>query len=79
MNKYVPKHEVNQCPRCTTEFECKTGSVLQCQCQLLTINAQQLGYIVSKYDDCLCVNCLRELRSEFNKQEHKRAIEEITG
>ena len=79
MNKYVAKHEIKQCPRCTMEFECKTGSVLQCQCRSLAMSTQQLGYIESKYEDCLCINCLRELRGEFNRQEHKRAIEKITG
>lgn len=68
------KHETKNCVRCKTEFECKSGSVLLCQCQTILLSTEQLEYINSLYDDCLCISCLYELRTEFNFQQHKKKI-----
>ncbi len=62
----MPGHEKKQCPRCLSEFECKTGSVLLCQCSKISLTAEQLEYCNSQYEECLCIDCLYELRSEFN-------------
>ena len=70
----MPTHEPKQCQRCGTEFECKVGSVLQCQCQSVEMTAKQLEYVTRKYDDCLCALCLMALRSEFNIAQHKIKI-----
>ncbi|MGD8594702.1 MAG: cysteine-rich CWC family protein [Gammaproteobacteria bacterium] len=59
------KHEIKRCPRCHLEFECKSGSVLLCQCQTIPLSAEQLDYVNAKYEDCLCASCLEELRAEF--------------
>ena len=70
----MPKHEKKQCPRCSTEFECKTGSILLCQCSKIEMTAEQLEYSNSQYDDCLCLSCLNELRTEFNLLSHYKNI-----
>ncbi len=70
----MPKHEKKQCPRCSTEFECKTGSILLCQCSKIEMTAEQLEYSNSQYDDCLCLSCLNELRTEFNLLSHNKNI-----
>lgn len=70
----MPKHEKKQCPRCATEFECKTGSILLCQCSKIEMTAEQLEYSNSQYDDCLCLSCLKELRTEFNLLSHNNNI-----
>lgn len=70
----MPKHEKKQCPRCATEFECKTGSILLCQCSKIEMTAEQLEYSNSQYDDCLCLSCLKELRTEFNLLSHNKNI-----
>jgi cysteine-rich CWC protein len=70
----MPKHEKKQCPRCLTEFECKTGSILLCQCSKIEMSAEQLEYSNCQYDDCLCLSCLKELRSEFNVLSHYKNI-----
>ena len=62
----MPKHEKKQCPRCSSEFECKTGSILLCQCSKIELTQEQLEYSNSKYNDCLCLACLKELQNEFN-------------
>ena len=70
----MPKHEKKSCPRCHTEFECKTGSILLCQCSQIEMSAEQLEYSNSQYDDCLCLSCLKELRTEYNGLAHRKKI-----
>ena len=72
------KHELKNCARCKTEFECKSGSVLLCQCQTIVLSAEQLDYINSLYTDCLCISCLQALRTEFNRQQHKNKIQKYS-
>ena len=72
--KNHPKHESKTCPRCQTDFECKTGSILLCQCQTILLSEQQMAYINAQYDDCLCINCLQALRTEYNYQQHEQKI-----
>ena len=73
----MPKHEKKQCPRCTKEFECKTGSILLCQCSNIEMTTEQLEYSSTQYNDCLCLSCLKELRTEYNNLSHKKKIENI--
>jgi len=61
----MPAHENKQCQRCNKNFECKSGSILLCQCQTVVISSEALNYIGERYQDCLCAKCLRELRDEF--------------
>lgn len=70
----MPKHEKKQCPRCSSEFECKTGSILLCQCSKIEMSVEQLEYTSTKYSDCLCLSCLKELRSEYNVLSHTENI-----
>lgn len=71
------KHESKHCPRCGVEFECKTGSILLCQCQTLYLSTEQLAYISEQYDECLCVRCLQALRREFNTRQHEQRIHRL--
>ena len=73
----MPNHENKQCPRCTAEFECKTGSILLCQCSKIEMSTEQLEYTSIQYDECLCHSCLKELRSEYNLLSHHKNIKKI--
>lgn len=73
----MPQHEKKQCPRCKAGFECKSGSILLCQCSKIELTAEQLEYTCNKYDDCLCLACLQELRTEFNTAMHHKYIQNI--
>ncbi len=75
----MPKHEKKQCPRCATEFECKTGSILLCQCSKIDMSTEQLEYSNTQYDDCLCLSCLKELRTEYNNLSHFQNINHIVS
>ena len=69
-----PKHETKHCQRCGKGFECKSGSILLCQCQTVVLSTEQLDYIAAQYDDCLCAKCLLLLRGEFNTLQHEERI-----
>ena len=73
----MPKHEKKQCPRCESEFECKTGSILLCQCSKIEMSAEQLEYTSTKYNDCLCLSCLKDLQAEYNAMSHAQKIKNI--
>ncbi len=71
------KHEIKYCPRCNTPFECKVGSILLCQCSTISLNDDERDYIKQKFDDCLCVNCLKELKIEYHNNELKNKIKRL--
>ena len=73
----LPKHETKDCPRCNKEFECKSGSILLCQCQTVVLSPEQLEYIANQYDDCLCAKCLVEVRAEYNQLQHEQKIKQF--
>jgi hypothetical protein len=59
------KHEQKNCPRCNTAFECKAGNIAQCQCSGIQLTLEERVYAESKFEDCLCVNCLQALQREY--------------
>ena len=73
----MPKHEIKQCPRCESEFECKTGAILLCQCSKIEMTVEQLEYSSTQYNDCLCLSCLNDLRTEYNALNHSQKIKNI--
>lgn len=62
----MPQHEKKQCPRCKGDFECKSGSIILCQCSQIQLSAEQLEYTQLKFHECLCLSCLEELQAEFD-------------
>ena len=73
----MPKHEKKQCPRCESEFECKTGTILLCQCSKIEMSVEQLEYTSTKYNDCLCLSCLKDLQAEYNAMSQTQKIKNI--
>lgn len=59
------KHEHKFCPRCSSAFECKPGSINQCQCSGIQLTEEERVYIEIKHDDCLCINCLKALQHQY--------------
>lgn len=59
------KHEEKHCPRCQLVFECKPGSITQCQCSGIQLTVEESAFVGAKYDDCLCINCLRDLKQKY--------------
>lgn len=58
-------HEAKYCPRCSQSFECKVGNITQCQCYGITISAEERAFMDTLYSDCLCSNCLLQLKNDY--------------
>ncbi|HEX7904928.1 MAG TPA: cysteine-rich CWC family protein [Chitinophagaceae bacterium] len=58
------QHEIKNCPRCNKAFECKPGNITHCQCYGLTLTIEQKAFIEERYTDCLCSNCLLQLKNQ---------------
>jgi hypothetical protein len=58
------KHEEKKCPRCNAAFECKAGTIAQCQCNGIQLSLEERVYVESEFDDCLCIDCLLALQKE---------------
>lgn len=79
-------HKGNDCPCCKQPFECKTGSILHCQCSRVKLTAAERDFISEQYDDCLCSKCLFTMKERChenhfqNRLKRSRAFctEEIT-
>lgn len=59
------KHEEKTCPRCHKPFECRVGDIGQCQCSGVQLTNEEKILIEEKYNDCLCRNCLEELKNKY--------------
>jgi Cysteine-rich CWC len=59
-------HEQKYCPRCSNAFECKADNVQECQCAAITFTEKEKAFIEERYKDCLCRNCLLELKQHYS-------------
>lgn len=73
------KHEAKDCPRCGREFECKSGSIDQCQCSQLHVSTEALEYVMRLYDDCLCATCLAVLSREAELERDEAPVVEYSS
>ena len=58
-------HEKKSCSRCECVFECKAGTITQCQCYALTLTLEERIYIEEKFTDCLCSACLAGIKKRI--------------
>lgn len=65
------KHEEKKCLRCDRSFECKVGNVSQCQCSGISFTEEEKKFIGEKYNDCLCRDCLLELKNRYRMFKEK--------
>jgi hypothetical protein len=59
----MPFHEIKKCPRCGSTFECKAGNISQCLCNSIKLTDVVAAFIELQYNDCLCLQCLQELKN----------------
>ncbi len=71
----MPVHEFKTCPHCQQLFECKAGTMEICQCSSIFLTQEERDYIQNLYDDCLCLNCLKKIKSEHEKLVEKETFE----
>lgn len=60
-------HEAKSCPRCGQSFECKPGTITECQCYGIAISADMRKLLDQRYTDCLCKSCLEFLQQDVNR------------
>ena len=58
-------HEEKHCQRCGKSFECKAGTITQCQCAAIQLSVAERAFIEKQYEDCLCIGCLFELQHAY--------------
>ncbi|WP_089761793.1 cysteine-rich CWC family protein [Chitinophaga terrae (ex Kim and Jung 2007)] len=63
----MPCHETITCPRCGRPFECRVGTILQCQCQEVVLSEAETAYIRQQYNGCLCADCLRDMKVAYTQ------------
>lgn len=62
------RHEDKHCQRCGLVFECKVGNITQCQCYGIVLTEAEQQYISKQFTDCLCFNCIKDMRLQFNTE-----------
>lgn len=61
----MPQHDPQICPRCSKDFVCRVGDVPNCQCSSITLTVEERAFIEDRYHDCLCIDCLRDLKDNY--------------
>lgn len=61
----MPFHEQKACPRCSRAFECKVGDIGHCQCSSMVLSMEEKAFIETRYNDCLCADCLKDLQNKY--------------
>jgi hypothetical protein len=60
----MANHEEKSCLRCKSLFECKPGNISNCQCSQIQLLPETKEFLANtKYNDCLCLNCLSHLNN----------------
>ncbi|SEI45265.1 Cysteine-rich CWC [Dyadobacter koreensis] len=54
----MENHEAKCCPKCNSEFTCKTCDIGNCQCYTVTLSPETKNFLSKTSYHCLCKNCL---------------------
>lgn len=73
------KHEKKACPRCSTHFECKVGSILLCQCSTVHLSEVESDFIREQYSDCLCSSCMVQVKADYHNTKLRDKITRLLG
>lgn len=55
-------HELKICQRCSRPFQCKVDNITECHCFEVVFTKENRKYMDSKFNDCLCHECLLVLK-----------------
>jgi hypothetical protein len=56
------KHEPKACVRCNIQHICTQS--YHCDCMAVDIPEKLISYMEFHFDDCLCMDCLEELKNK---------------
>ncbi len=68
--KEVNSNKASNCPRCDKKFVCRPDNISECDCSKIDLTPEEYRYISSKFTLCVCNNCLKDLKSEYNTHFH---------
>lgn len=68
MSSGITSGNKGNCPRCGEAFVCRPHDIGNCQCNQVLISKEEYHYISSKFSDCVCNACLRQLKNEFHQR-----------
>ena len=60
---------LKKCERCGNNFECNAENISECGCNNVQLNPEERKSISDKFSDCLCLNCLNDVKQKNAKQE----------
>ena len=75
----MSRHEDKHCPRCNTTFECKSGSITQCQCFGIVVEVETQEWMSKQFAGCLCLNCIKALRTAWNTEQFTNQLKKHAG
>ena len=47
-------------------FECKVSNITKRRCYDITLNNEEYKYTGKQFAVCICINCIKLLRTEYN-------------
>lgn len=50
-----------------------------CQCYEVKLSPEEREFISERFDDCLCANCMKELKAEYHNQKFQNKLKSILG
>ena len=59
------KYQQEDCPRCGELFVCKANNISDCDCIKMPITEDEQKFIGSKFSNCLCNKCLKEMKFKY--------------
>ena len=62
----MTKGRERKCPKCNNAFICTPDDILNCKCSTITLNKLETEYLKGLFNDCICSQCLLEIKSAFN-------------
>lgn len=65
----IPYNKEKYCPGCNNVFECKAGTIADCQCSSIKMNEQERSFLAQHYQDCLCAAaCLLKMKAAYRNE-----------
>ncbi len=62
---------LKKCPKCLKNFECKSDNIEKCDCSKIILPVEIKKYIIDNYTDCLCLDCLKDMKCNYLSSEIK--------
>ena len=65
----MAENQDKKCARCGGMFQCKAGSIEECDCTRLQLHQKTIELIQQQFNDCLCFDCLKQLPDTYKPGE----------